>query len=117
LRPDFGDRLLKRSGPQVSVAGLVAQAFEVWHNAAIEALEQAATAKGDKPGLPPLEGNAIEGYTAESISRRSTAESRLWNQDDAVRILQYYLEDQQQRTATWAESVFSRSLVGPQPWP
>lgn len=112
LRSDFGDRLLKKSGRHgnLSVMGLVVRGFEVWHSGAEDALKLAATAKRDKPGLPSLEGNPFDGYTPESISRRSTADNRLWNQDDVVRILQYYLEDQQQRTAAWARSVYSRSF-------
>jgi len=103
---------LKNSGRRdhFSVLGLAAWGFEAWRSGAEEALRLAATAKNEKPGLPPLEGNRFDGYTAESISRRSTAGTRLWNQDDAARILQYYLEDQQQRTAAWARGVCSRLL-------
>lgn len=93
-----------------SVLSLVAWGFEVWRSGAEEALRLAAAAKNDKPGLPPLEGNPFDGYTPESISRRSTADTRLWNRDDASRILQYYLEDQHQRTVPWARGVCGRSL-------
>ena len=111
LSSDFGNWLQKKSDPwgNLNAMGLVVQGFEVWHSGAKDALKLAATVKRDKPGLPPLEGNPFDGYTPESISRRSTAENSLWNQGDAIRILQYYLEDQEQRTAAWARGACGRS--------
>jgi len=90
--------------------GHVHAAFEIWHRGAIPALQEAARGKRNKPGLPPLEGNRFDGYTAESIEVRSTAGDSAWNQDDAIRILEYYLQDQQERTADWARTATSRLL-------
>jgi hypothetical protein len=80
---------------------LVQAAYEDWHQDAVRALSSGAEKKLTKPGIPPLVGNPFDGYTAESISARSGASSGLWNRDDSLRILQYYLEDQQQRTWQW----------------
>lgn len=112
LNSPSGNLMMNEFGrdSNLSLVELVVRGFQVWNSGAKDALRLAATAKREKPGLPPLEGNPFDGYTRESISRRSTAESRLWNQDDAVRILDYYLEDQQQRTTTWARSACLSSL-------
>ncbi len=80
---------------------LLQAAYEDWSRGAISALNDAIAAKTAKPGIPPLEGDPFEGYTLESISARSTASATQWNRDDALRILQYYLEDQRQRTSQW----------------
>jgi hypothetical protein len=80
---------------------LVQAAYVDWHRNAMTALRNAIANKDAKPGLPPLAGDRFEGYTPESISARSTASPTLWNRDDALRILQYYVEDQQQRTWQW----------------
>lgn len=75
--------------------------YEEWHRDAMKALRSAALGKSAKPGIPALEGNAIDGYTAESIAARSQASASQSNRDDSVRILQYYLEDQAQRGWPW----------------
>jgi hypothetical protein len=80
---------------------LVQAAYVDWHQDAMTALRNAVANKGAKPRLPPLVGDRFEGYTPASISARATASTTLWNRDDALRILQYYLEDQQQRTWQW----------------
>jgi hypothetical protein len=90
--------------------GHVHAAFEIWNRGAIPALQEAAKGKRNKPALPPLEGNRFDGYTAESIEARSTAGDSAWNQDDAVRILEYYLQDQQERTEDWARTATGRLL-------
>ena len=80
---------------------LLQAAYEDWHQDAVRAFSNGAAAKSTKPGIPPLVGNSFDGYTAESISARSGAGSQHWNRDDSLRILQYYIEDQQQRTWQW----------------
>ena len=80
---------------------LVGAAYEDWHRHAITALNNAVANKSSKPGIPPLVGDPFEGYTPESISARSTASTTLWNREESLRVLQYYLEDQQQRTWPW----------------
>ncbi len=108
----LGGVFLKKPGGngELNIMALVPAAFAVWDGGAKDALAQAAKAKRAKPGLPPLVGDPFEGYTPESIEARSTADSSLWNQDDAVRILEYYLEDQQQRTPDWARGICGSSL-------
>lgn len=76
-------------------------AYNNWHRDALAALQRAAAAKSARPGIPPLVGDRFEGYTPESIAARSMASTTLWNRDESLRILEYYLEDQQQRTWTW----------------
>src|SRR5262249_19042002 len=72
-------------------------AYEVWNQHAAAALRNAILNKEDKSGIPPLVGDRFAGYTAESIAARSTAAPKLWNRDESLGILRYYLEDQQQR--------------------
>lgn len=84
---------------------LVRDAFAVWHRGAMAGLREAAKAKLEKPGLPPLVGNPWEGYTPESIEARSAPDPTLWNREEAIRILGYYLEDQRERTPEWALGV------------
>ena len=83
---------------------LIQVGYNDWQRNAITALRTAIASKEAKPGIPPLEGDRFEGYTAESITARSTASSKLWNRDEALRVLEYYLEDQQQRTSNWIGS-------------
>lgn len=108
----FGDRSVNEFGGHggFSVELLVVQAFEVWSRGAKEALKRAVAAKREKPGVPPLEGNRFDGYTAESVSRRSTSEPKLWNRDAALSILEYYQEDQEQYTSDWARTMYPRLL-------
>jgi hypothetical protein len=80
---------------------LVQSAYGDWHLDAVRALNSGAAKKSTKPGIPPLVGDRFEGYTGESIAARSDASTELWNRDDSLRILQYYIEDQQQRTWQW----------------
>lgn len=80
---------------------LVQPAYEDWHIDALRALSSGAAKKGAKPGIPPLAGDPFEGYTLESIAARSDPSTELWNRDESLRILQYYIEDQQERTWQW----------------
>jgi hypothetical protein len=80
---------------------LVQLAYDEWHRGATAALRRAIANKGVKPGIPPLVGDPFEGYTIESISARSTASATQWNRDNALRILEYYLEDQPLRNWSW----------------
>ena len=82
-------------------ADAVQTAFDTWHREAMAAFRNALATKSAKPGIPPLVGDRFEGYTMESISARSTASSTLWNRDDSLRIIAYYLEDQEHRTGSW----------------
>lgn len=82
-------------------AALVQAGFEAWHRGAIAGLTKALAMKQGKPGIPPLVGDRFEGYTEESVALRSQASKTLWNRDESIRILGYYLEDQRQRT--WSE--------------
>jgi hypothetical protein len=64
--------------------------------------DTAAEANGQTGGLcsalvPPLVGDRFEGYTAESISSRSTASSSLWNRSITANVLAFSLGDQEQR--------------------
>ncbi len=88
---------------QISL-GLLQAGYGGWLQFAIEGLRDAFISKGEKPGIPPLEGNPFDGYTPESISARSAASTRLVNRDESLRVLQYYMEDQQQRTWHWVFS-------------
>jgi hypothetical protein len=80
---------------------LLQAGYDEWHRGAVAALRTAIANKGAKPGIPPLVGDRFQGYTAESISLRSTAPASQWNRDESLRVLQYYAEDQQQRTWQW----------------
>jgi hypothetical protein len=82
---------------------MVRVAFEAWHTSAIAALVGAHTSKSAKPGLPPLVGNPFEGYDPDLIAARSDPKASEWNRDEAVRILELYLEDQRMRmfAAMW----------------
>jgi hypothetical protein len=72
-----------------------------WQRDALVALRNASASKELRPGIPPLVGDPFEGYTLESISARSTAAKSQWNRDDVLRILEYYFEDQRERTWDW----------------
>ena len=76
---------------------MVRVAFEAWHTNAIAALVRAHTNKSSKPGLPQLVGNPFEGYDPELIAARSNPNASEWNRDEAIRILELYLEDQRMR--------------------
>jgi hypothetical protein len=76
-------------------------AYQEWQRLALDALQSAQDNKGAKPGVPPLVGNAIDGYTMESIAARGQVSSTEWNRSEATRILGYYLADQRQRTWGW----------------
>jgi hypothetical protein len=76
-------------------------AYEVWHQQAMQGLQDAIGRKGAKPGIPPLVGDRFTGYTLESVAARGTAGNTLWNRDTSLRVLGYYLEDQQQRSWNW----------------
>ena len=80
---------------------LLQPAYEDWFQLALLGLNNAIHAKQDKEGIPPLQGNPYDGYTLESISARSTASAKQWNRDEALSVLRYYREDQQQRTWQW----------------
>lgn len=84
--------------------GLLRAAHQEWHEHALVALREAMAGKRAKPGLPPLQGDRFEGYSAESIAARSTASATVWNRDHAGRVLEYYLADQQQRGSAWVSS-------------
>jgi hypothetical protein len=81
--------------------GALQAAYHDWHQAAMNGLRNAIVSKLTKEALPPLVGDRFNGYTPESIAARSTADSSIWNRELTIRILQYYLEDQQQRG--WAQ--------------
>jgi hypothetical protein len=83
---------------------LLRAAYEAWQRNALQALERALAAKRAKPGIPPLVGNAFEGYTAESIAARSEAPAAEWNRDEALSVLEYYREDQPQRGWGWVSA-------------
>jgi hypothetical protein len=87
---------------------LIKFAYESWCKDSKAAFENAGDAKRgppDRPNLPPLRGNPFDGYTAESVGARSTAPNRFKNRDIAARVLDVYLEDQQE-----AASVLGRSM-------
>jgi hypothetical protein len=95
--------LLRHPTSRPAIAGkisldLMQFAYDQWHRGSLSSLRQAIARKGDKPGIPPLVGNRFEGYTPDSIAARSTSNAALWNRDDALRILGYYLEDQQRQS-------------------
>jgi hypothetical protein len=98
---DFHAELRKRFENQAANAGkshlqLVKVAFDTWQRGAVAGLQNALDSKEEKPGIPPLVGDRFTGYTEESIHARSTASQTLWNRDEALRILGYYLEDQRE---------------------
>jgi hypothetical protein len=80
---------------------LLEAAYKDWSTGATVAFQDAISSKTDKGTLPPLIGDRFEGYTPESIAARSTATAAIWNREIAVRVLRYYLDDQQQ-SLTWA---------------
>jgi hypothetical protein len=89
--------------PAVQFPNLEA-AYKEWHTGALAALSGAIGAKNEKTGIPPLVGDRFEGYTAESITARSTASNSQWNRDGSMGVLELYLEDQQQRGWSWVAS-------------
>jgi hypothetical protein len=84
--------------------GLLQAGYEAWQRNAISALDSAIARKGARTGIPSLVGNPYDGYTMGSIAARSTAPASQWNRDDALRVLQYYKDDQQQRGWSWVIS-------------
>jgi len=80
-------------------------AYRDWSTDSLAAFSNALGSKSNKPTVPPLVGDRFEGYTAESISARSTAGSSLWNRSITINVLAYYLEDQEQRRGwSWVVS-------------
>jgi hypothetical protein len=75
--------------------------YDAWEQDAPIALAKAIARKGEKPGVPALVGDRFEGYTLESLDARSAAPNKQKNRDAALTCLQYYLEDQRQRTWRW----------------
>jgi len=90
-----------RQSPGRFPLDLVQSAYDEWHRGAGASLRKAIVSKGEKPGVPSLVGDRFEGYTLESLRERSEAGNKLWNRDNSLRILEYYLEDQQQRSWNW----------------
>ena len=93
--------LVAKPAPGKIALELVQAGYDDWQRDALAALGNAAQSKSEKPGIPPLAGNPFDGYTPESISARSTAPAAQWNRDESLRILEYYIEDQRQRTWQW----------------
>lgn len=91
------------AGGKLNLA-LLQAGYDAWHRNALLALDRAIANKGTKAGIPPLVGNRFDGYTAESIAARSNAPAAQWNRDDALRVLQYYKGDQEQRGWTWVNA-------------
>ncbi|MGH9842098.1 MAG: hypothetical protein ACREEM_25370 [Blastocatellia bacterium] len=85
--------------------GLLEKAYGDWHKHAITALQNALEVKQSGASLPPLAGDRFEGYTPESIAARSGAESSVWNLEFSADVLQYYLDDQKQRSTVWLRSM------------
>ena len=75
--------------------------WDAWERDAPVALARAIASKGEKPGVPALVGDRWEGYTPESINARFAAPNKQKNRDEALRCLQYYLEDQREKTWGW----------------
>jgi hypothetical protein len=71
--------------------------YNDWHRGAMLAFENAINSKHSKRGVPPLVGNALEGYDPASIAARSSASPSEWNRDTSISVLEYYLEDQRNR--------------------
>jgi len=82
---------------------VLGNSWSVWHEKALLGFRNAIAKKQDKPGLPPLVGDRFEGYSPESITARSTARNTLHNREASLKILEYYLQDQQRRSWKWIE--------------
>lgn len=87
---------------------LLQAAYEDCHQDAVWAFGRGAAEKTTKPRISPLAGNPLDGYTAESISPRA---NQHWNRDESLRILQYYIEDQQRRTWQWVMKDCREALI------
>jgi hypothetical protein len=94
-----------RPGQGAIPMDLVQAGYEDWYRDSLTALRNAINSKESKVGIPALVGNRFDGYTPESIAARSNATQRQWNRDQSLRILQYYLEDQQQRSWRWVSGL------------
>ncbi len=92
---------LLRGNPAPGAGNALQTGYEEWQRRALTALENAAGNKTAKPGIPALQGNPLDGYTPESIAARSRPSESQWNRDESLRILGYYLEDQEHRTWQW----------------
>jgi hypothetical protein len=86
------------SGPPM---GALQAAHKFWQAGALIGLRNAMTGKANRGVLPDLVKDA-EGNI--DLSPREAASKAAHNRDDAVRILGYYLEDQNERDWTWVQT-------------
>jgi len=82
-------------------AHLMKSAWEQWSNGALIGLRTAIAGKSEKGVIPPLVKDSEGNITPESLDARDNASMSESNRDQAVRILGYYIEDQEQRDWNW----------------
>jgi hypothetical protein len=80
---------------------LTKSAWEQWSEGASIGLRTAIASKAEKGVMPPLVKDADGNITPESLDARANASASEWNRDNAVRILAYYMEDQERRDWNW----------------
>lgn len=97
-------RILARPQPGVVDGNLLNTAFAEWQSGVVAALKRAILNKRRKPGIPPLVGNPYDGYTMESIAARSNPSASQFNNDQAIRILELYVQDQARYSQAWLAS-------------
>jgi hypothetical protein len=96
-----GPAAISRHGGLPGLMGPLKTAYQFWQEGALIGIRNALadkTARGLMPGLvKDAEGNI-------DLSARENAGNATHNRDDAVRILGYYLEDQNERDWTWVQT-------------
>lgn len=96
-----GQDVMNTPAPTNAVLVSLKTPYEIWCRGAIQAFDNAIASKSAKPAMPPLEGDPYSGYTPESIAARSAVSASIWNRDQAIRVLRYYRENQEQNGG-WA---------------
>jgi hypothetical protein len=79
-------------------------AWRDWTIGAMIGLRTAIAGKTQRGVLPALVKDTDGNLDPGSIDARGSASRTEWNRDDAVRILGYYLEDQEQRDWAWVQA-------------
>lgn len=94
-------RVLARPQPGVVDRNILSTAFGEWCRGATAAFQRALLNKRQRAGIPPLVGNAFDGYTMESIEARSQAPASQFNRDEALGVLELYAQDQARYNQAW----------------
>jgi hypothetical protein len=95
---------------QVNIS-LVQAGYEVWHQKAMVAIDNAIARKSAKPGLPPLVGSPFDGFDPALIAARSAPPNSQWNRDESLQTLREYAKDQRVRNWQWVISDCEPRLI------